>query len=60
MARDTDLILGLGRFPGGANGNLLQYSCPENSMVKGAWWATVHPALTSMWNRNKASILFKP
>ena len=24
------------------NGNLLQYSCLENSMNRGAWWATVH------------------
>ena len=28
-ARDMDLIPGLGRFPGGGNGNLLQYSCLE-------------------------------
>ena len=36
------LIPGLGRFPGEGNGNLLQYSCLENSMDRGAWWATVH------------------
>ena len=35
-------ILGLGRSPGGGNGNPLQYSCLENSMDRGAWWATVH------------------
>ena len=35
-------IPGLGRFPGGGNGNLLQYSCLENSMDRGAWQATVH------------------
>ena len=35
------LILGLGRFPGGGHGNLLQYSCLENSMERGAWRATV-------------------
>jgi len=31
-----------GRSPGGGNGNPLQYSCLENSMDRGAWWATVH------------------
>ena len=40
--RDVGLITGLGRSPGGANGNLLQYSCLENSMDRAAWWATVH------------------
>ena len=37
-ARDADLIPGLGRSPGGGNGNPLQYSCLENSMDRGAWW----------------------
>ena len=32
----------LGRSPGGGNGNLLQYSCLQNPMDRGAWWATVH------------------
>ena len=32
---------GLGRCPGGGNGNLLHYSCLEDSMDRGAWWATV-------------------
>ena len=31
-----------GRSPGGRHGNPLQYSCLENSMDRGAWWATVH------------------
>ena len=31
-----------GRSPEEGNGNPLQYSCLENSMDKGAWWATVH------------------
>ena len=31
-----------GRSPGEGNGNPLQYSCLENPMDKGAWWATVH------------------
>ena len=40
--RDVGLIPRLGRSPGGGNGNPLQYSCLENPMDKGAWWATVH------------------
>ena len=36
------LIPGSGRSPGGGNGNPLQYSCLENPMDRGAWWATVH------------------
>ena len=40
--RDAGSILGLGRFPGEENGNPLQYSCLENSVDRGAWWATVH------------------
>ena len=35
-------IPGLGRSPGEANSYLLQYSCLENSMDRGAWWAIVH------------------
>ena len=41
-ARDTGLTPGSGRSPGRGNGNPLQYSCLENSMNRGAWWATVH------------------
>ena len=32
----------LGRSPGEGNGNSLQYSCLENSMDRGVWWATIH------------------
>ena len=39
---DLDLNPGLGRSPGGVHGNPLQYSCLENPMDRGAWWATVH------------------
>ena len=35
-------IPGLGRSPGGGNGNLLQCSCLENAINREAWWATVH------------------
>ena len=40
--RDAGLIPGLGRSPGEGNGNPLQYSCLNNSMDRGVWWATVH------------------
>ena len=40
-AGDLGLILESGRFPGEGNGNTLQYSCLENSMDRGVWWATV-------------------
>ena len=40
-AGDLGLMPGLGRSPGGGNGNPLQYSGLENSMDRGAWWATV-------------------
>ena len=39
---DPGSIPGSGRFPGEGNGNPLQYSCLENPMDRGAWWATVH------------------
>ena len=32
----------VGKIPGGRNGNPFQYSSLENSMGRGAWWATVH------------------
>ena len=41
-ARDMGLIPELGRDSGEGNGDPLQYSCLENSMDRGAWWATVH------------------
>ena len=39
--RDLGSIPGLGRSPGEGHGNPLQYSCLENPMDRGAWWATV-------------------
>ena len=39
---DPGSIPGSGRSPGGANDNPLRYSCLENSMDRGAWWATVY------------------
>ena len=41
-ARDPSSIPGSGRSPGEGNGNPCQYSCLENPMDRGAWWATVH------------------
>ena len=41
-AGDPGSIPGSGRFSGEGNGNSLQYSCLENSMDRGAWWAVVH------------------
>ena len=40
--RDVGSILGSERSPGEGNGNPLQYSCLDNPMEGGAWWATVH------------------
>ena len=41
-AGDAGSIPGLGRSPGGGNGNPLQCSCLGNPMDRGAWWAIVH------------------
>ena len=41
-AEDPGLIPGLGRSLGERKGYQLQYSCPEDSMDRGAWWAAVH------------------
>ena len=39
---DVGSIPGLERFPGRGHRNPLQYSCLENPMDRGAWWATMH------------------
>ena len=44
---DLGLIPGSGRSSGEGHGNSLQNSCLENSMNRGAWWATV-PAVTKV------------
>ena len=41
------MILRLGRFPGGGNGNPLQHSCLKNAVDRGAWWVTVRRAAES-------------
>ena len=47
-ARDEGSIPGSGRSPGEGHGYSLRYSCLENSMDRGAWWATVH-GTTESW-----------
>ena len=46
-ARDAGSIPGLGRSSRVGNGNSLQYSCLENPMDGGAWWAAPHGAAES-------------
>ena len=46
-AGDAGLMPGLGRSPGGGNGNPLQYSCWDNTMNRRAWRATVHAVAKS-------------
>ena len=40
--RDAGSVTGSGKIPGGRHGNPLQYSCLDNLMDRGIWWATVH------------------
>ena len=49
-AGDPGSIPGLGRSPRGGHGNPLQYSCLENPMKRGTWWATVH-GVANRWTR---------
>ena len=56
-AGDTGLISGLGRLPGDGNGNPLQYSCLENPMDRGTWWATVHGVAKS-WTQLSTHVPF--
>ena len=46
-ARDVGSILGSGRSPGGEHGRPLQYSCLDNPMDRGTWWAMVHRVANS-------------
>ena len=46
-AADLGSIPDLGRSPEEGNGNPLQYSCLENSMDRGAWWASVYGVMKS-------------
>ena len=49
---DVDSIPGLGRFPGGGNGNSFQYSCLENPIDRGGWQAMVHRVTKSQTRLN--------
>ena len=49
-ARDLGSIAGLERSPGEGNGYPLQYSLLENSLDRGAWWATVN-GVTKSWTQ---------
>ena len=49
---DPGLIPGSERSPGGGHGNPLQYSCLENPMDRGTWWATVHGVAKSRTQLN--------
>ena len=44
---DLSSVPGSRRPPGEGNGYPLQYSCLENSMDRGPWWATVHGVTNS-------------
>ena len=57
-AGDTDLIPGLGRFPGEGNSNVLQYSCLENPMDGGAWQTTVHGVAKSQTQPSEFTFTF--
>ena len=52
-AGDLGSIPGSGRSPGEGNGNPLQYSCLENPMDGGVWWATVHGVTKSRTRLNE-------
>ena len=53
--RDAGSVPRLGRSPGEGHGNPLQYSCLENPMDRGAWWAMVHRVVKSQTQLNRLS-----
>jgi len=53
--KDPGFIPGLGRSPGGGQGNPLRYSCLENPMDRGAWRATVHKVTKSQTRPKRLS-----
>ena len=59
-AGDLGSVPGLGRSPGEGNGNPLQYSCLENPMDQGVWWATVHGVAKSQTWLSDFTSLHKP
>ena len=48
MVKNPPVIFGLERSPGEGNGNPLQYSCLENTLERGAWWAAFHGVAKEM------------
>ena len=54
--RDKGSVPGLGKSSGGGHGNPLQYSCLENRMDGGAWWATVHGVEKSLTRLKQLSM----
>ena len=59
-AGDPDSVPGLGRLPGEGNGNPLQYSCLENPMDTGVWWATVYGVAKSRTRLSSFTFTFSP
>ena len=57
--RDTGSIPGTGRSPGGGHGNPLYYSCLENPMDRGAWWAAVHRVTKSQTRLSDFTFTFR-
>ena len=55
-AGDLGSIPGSGRSPGGGHGNPLPYSCLENPMGRGAWWARVHRVTKSQTQLKHARV----
>ena len=53
--RDVGSIPESGRSPEGGHGNPLQYSCLENPMDRGTWWATVHRVTKSQTQLKRLS-----
>ena len=56
--RGVGLIPGPGISPGEENGNPLQYSCLENPMDRGAWWATAHGVAKSQTRLSNFTLLY--
>ena len=54
--RDAGSVPGSGRSPGGGHGNSLQYSCLENPMDRGGWWATFPGVAKSQTQLNRLSM----
>ena len=54
---DLGSIPGLGQSSGEGNGNPLQYSCLENPMDRGAWWAPVHGVAKSRTRLSDSTFL---